>query len=109
MGPHSVQELFRSETFFGITSNAGAEDPAAADQRLADLMFNVVHAPCANLDGRFADALRNTLFGEFGEDLSTRNMFRSQDMGMQPYRELARCYGTWPNWRVRRYASRGCV
>ena len=50
----------------------------------------------ADLDGKFSGALRDTLFGKFGEDLSTRNMFRSKDMGMKQYVDLAKCYKTRP-------------
>ena len=53
------------------------------------------------IDGRFSDALRNTLFGEFGEDLASRNLFRGREVGIEGYSGLARCFGFEPRPSVR--------
>ena len=53
------------------------------------------------IDGRFSDALRNTLFGEFGEDLASRNLFRGREVGIEGYSGLARCFGIEPRESVR--------
>jgi hypothetical protein len=65
------------------------------------LMREARQSLAGELDGKFPDALRNVLFGDFGEDLFTRNAFRSLEVGMQPYKQLAKCFGVTPDARVR--------
>jgi hypothetical protein len=70
-------------------------------QKMVQLMTEARTSLAGELDGKFPDALRNVLFGDFGEDLFTRNAFRSLEIGMQPYSKLARCFGVEPDARVR--------
>lgn len=93
IGSFKVNEIFNGEKFFGIDSAAGSGDPDKANADYERLYQQARTSLCANLDGKFADSLRNTLFGPFGEDLATRNMWRSMEVGMKPYDDLAECYG----------------
>lgn len=72
-----------------------------ASKKMAKLMTEARSALAGELDGKFPDALRNILFGDFGEDLYTRNAFRSAEVGMQTYKKLARCFGVKPSRKVR--------
>ena len=101
IGSFKVKDIFNGEEFFGITSADGSKDPAKANHQFETLLFFARGSLSANLDGKFSDALRNTLFGPFGEDLATRNMWRSMEVGMQPYDQLAACYGVTASPKVR--------
>jgi hypothetical protein len=68
---------------------------------MVKLMSGARTSLAGELDGKYPDALRNLLFGSFGEDLFTRNAFRSLEVGMQPYAELAKCFGVTPDAKVR--------
>lgn len=52
------------------------------------------------VDNHIIDGLRNFLFtagpGLFGEDLVTRNLFRSREVGLPTYETVTRCYGSDP-------------
>ena len=101
VGPFAVKDIFQGERYFGINSAAGAADPAKANADMKALVNAVATSRANDLDGKFADSLRNFLFGahpgrKFGEDLATRNMFRSRDVGMMDYEGLAKCYGVKP-------------
>jgi hypothetical protein len=69
---------------------------------MVQLMTEARSSLAGELDGKFPDALRNILFGSFGEDLFTRNAFRSAEVGMQTYNKLAKCFGVKPVKQVRR-------
>ena len=101
IGTFKTQKIFDGEKFFSIASADGSSDPSGVTAKMDSLMKNVVNNKAGNLDGRFSDALRNTLFGSFGEDLGTRNMFRSLELGMMGYEALAECYGVPPDSQVR--------
>lgn len=101
MGPFAVKDIFNGERFFDIKSADGSVDPAAANAKMGRVMSELVANRAMDLDGKFSDALRNTLFGSFGEDLGTRNMFRAADVGLMDYAALAKCYGVTPNSSVR--------
>jgi hypothetical protein len=101
VGLFAVKDIFNGEKFFNIKSADGSADPAAANAQMKRVMGELVSNRCMDLDGKFSDALRNTLFGQFGEDLGTRNMFRSRDVGMMDYAALAKCYSVPPNASVR--------
>jgi hypothetical protein len=78
--------------------------------KMVQLMSEARTAPAGELDGKFPSALRNVLFGAFGEDLFTRNAFRSLEVGMQPYATLAKCFGVPTDPRVRAlFAASGLV
>jgi hypothetical protein len=69
--------------------------------KMVKLMSEARTSLAGELDGKFPSALRNVLFGAFGEDLFTRNAFRSHEVGMQPYASLAKCFGLTPDPKVR--------
>jgi hypothetical protein len=69
--------------------------------KMVQLMTEARQSLAGELDGKFPSALRNLLFGNFGEDLFTRNAFRSLEVGMQPYVNLANCFGETPDPNVR--------
>jgi hypothetical protein len=78
--------------------------PASAvqvNQKMVQLMTEARTSLAGELDGKYPSALRNVLFGDFGEDLFTRNAFRSLEIGMQPYSKLAQCFRVKPDARVR--------
>jgi hypothetical protein len=70
------------------------------NKKMVKLMSEARTALAGQLDGKFPSALRNVLFGAFGEDLFTRNAFRSLEVGMQPYASLAKCFGIPTNKKV---------
>eukprot|EP00892_Ulva_mutabilis_P005142 jgi/Ulvmu1/29/UM001_0030.1 len=55
------------------------------------------------IDGRLSDALRNLLFGRSeGQDLAGRNIFRSRELGLPTYADMAECFGITPD-------ATGCI
>lgn len=102
VGAFAVKDIFNGEKFFSIKSADGSSDPEQVNSKMDSVMDALVSNRAMDLDGKFSDALRNTLFGSFGEDLGTRNMFRSADVGMMDYASLAECYGVRPNASVMR-------
>jgi hypothetical protein len=101
VGSRSVSELFDSEKFFKVDSALGPADKEQAARDMGDLVIDATNSRAGALDGKVSDALRNLLFGAFGEDLATRNMYRSAELGMVPYEQLAQCYGVTPDQNVR--------
>ena len=101
VGNFGVKDIFNGEKFFNIKSADGSADEERANSNMDLVMKELVSNRAMELDGKFSDALRNTLFGAFGEDLGTRNMFRSSDVGLMDYASLAKCYGVTPNASVR--------
>jgi hypothetical protein len=75
--------------------------------KMVQLMTEARQNLAGQLDGKFPSALRNLLFGTFGEDLFTRNAFRSLEVGMQPYANLANCFGETPDPKVRAQSATG--
>ena len=101
IGDFATVSLFGGERWFDISSAAGARDPAGANARM-DALLAAAGAHVANeIDGRISDALRNTLFGAFGEDLAARNIFRGRDVGVPWYKDIARCHGVEPDAEAR--------
>jgi hypothetical protein len=91
---------------FYLSKESGySELTRTATADMDDLVRDVASYRCAELDGKISDALRNTLFGEVGHDLATRNIFRGRDMGLASYADLARCYGTVLDPKVCKYAN----
>lgn len=76
-----------------------------ANGLLDGLLSNGANNPAAERDGKLSDTLRNTLFGDFGEDLASRNIFRGRDMDIVDYKDLAKCYGATADAAVRLSAS----
>lgn len=73
----------------------------AASSKLDDVALFSAQSRANQIDGKLSDTLRNTLFGDFGEDLGSRNMYRSRDMRVPSYGTLAACFGVKPTGRVR--------
>lgn len=71
-----------------------------AEDRLRTLLEAAATSLCANRDGMMSDTLRNTLFGSFGHDLASLNIFRARDLHVPDYGDLARCFGASPNKEV---------
>jgi hypothetical protein len=65
-----------------------------AQQRLDELLNAVATTPANKVDGKISNTLRNVLFGAFGEDLASRNIFRARDVGMVSYRQLTECFNS---------------
>jgi hypothetical protein len=101
VGSLSVTDLFDSEKFFKVNSALGPADKQQAAIDMGNLVIEATNSRAGALDGKVSDALRNLLFGAFGEDLATRNMYRSAELGMVPYEQLAQCYGVTPDQNVR--------
>lgn len=87
------------------------------DRQLVDLFFNptlvvsvgidefikdATFTPAQQMDSRVVDTLRNQLFGPpangMGEDLISRNMARSIEIGMASYEEMRTLYGIGDEW-----------
>lgn len=86
-------------------------------RQLVDLFFNAalvvsvgideflrdaVLTPSQRMDAKVVDTLRNNLFGPptagMGEDLISRNMARSIEIGMASYEDMRALYGIGPEW-----------
>jgi hypothetical protein len=100
VGRFSTPGLFGSEKFFLVSSANGTSSPDAINKKMNELLSSAASTRANEIDGRFSDAIRNTLFGSFGEDLASRNLFRGRELGLPGYMELAKCFGTVPNMRV---------
>ena len=93
--------LFNGQRFYGVESAAGPRDHHAANNDLDNLLATVAAARANEIDGKMSSALRDTLFGDFGEDLSSRNVFRGRDVGLPGYGEIAMCYDVKPRAEAR--------
>lgn len=91
----------RLQDFFLEQKDGGWAMRPDANRRLDSLVSQAAGNLAAERDGKMADVLRNTLFGEFGEDLASRNIFRGRDMGIVDYAALAECYEAIPKKKVR--------
>jgi hypothetical protein len=100
IGTFDTTTLFGSEDFFFISSAEGTSQPEMANQRMDQLLSSAATSLANEIDGRLSDAVRNTLFGAFGEDLASRNLFRSRELGLPTYSSLAECFGTAPDMQV---------
>lgn len=88
-------QLFDGEKFYLEQDADGATKlKNGAAHSLDTLMKSVATTPANKVDGRLSDTLRNVLFGAFGEDLVSRNIFRDRDVGMASYKELTKCFGS---------------
>jgi hypothetical protein len=92
VGSRSVTDLFDGEKFFKVNSANGTADQQQAGLDMGNLVIDVTNSRAGALDGKVSNALRNLLFGAFGEDLATRSMYRSAEIGMVPYEKLVACY-----------------
>lgn len=90
IGPHLTVELFDGNAFYGI-SNTG-EGSIAASSKLDDIAMFCAQSRANELDGKFVSALRDSLFGKFGEDLASRNLYRGRDMRLVDFGALAECF-----------------
>ena len=94
-------DIFGAETALGVAPD-GTYDAAAASAKLDSVLSTFATTPAAAVDGRASDFMRNTVFGQFGFDIVTTNLFRGRELFAQPYAELAKCYGVTPDATVRR-------
>lgn len=92
IGTFSTKNIFNGQDFFLEQKDGGWAMRKDANKRLDRLLSQGANNLAAERDGKMADTLRNTLFGEFGEDLASRNIFRGRDMGIVDYAALAKCY-----------------
>lgn len=76
-----------------------------ANQLLDSLLQTISRTEANKVDGKISETLRNVLFGAFGEDLASRNIFRGRDVGLASYKLLTKCYGSgyrpqvcFPSW-----------
>jgi len=60
---------------------------------LETLILEAQKTPSQQVDTKVVNGLRNILFGNFGEDLVTRNLFRARELEVSTYQQLADCYG----------------
>lgn len=66
------------------------------DMGIDPFLFAALNTTAQAVDSQIIDGLRNFLFaagpGLFGEDLITRNLFRSREVGLPTYDTVAQCY-----------------
>lgn len=87
-------QLFDGEKFFLEQDADGVTQlKKDANQRLNQVLKSVATTPANKVDGKISDTLRNVLFGAFGEDLASRNIFRARDVGLLSYKDMVKCYG----------------
>eukprot|EP00892_Ulva_mutabilis_P000383 jgi/Ulvmu1/10345/UM061_0028.1 len=96
IGTFSTKNIFNGQDFFLEQKDGGWAMRSDANKRLDRLLSQGCKNLAAERDGKLSDTLRNTLFGDFGEDLASRNIFRARDMGIVDYKDLASCYGAKP-------------
>ena len=101
IGKFDVVKLFDGEKFYRIANARGSSQPGRMNFELARLLTAVAGTPANEIDGKFSSALRNSLFGMFGEDLASRNLFRGRELGVPGYAALAKCFGNKPNTKAR--------
>jgi hypothetical protein len=100
LGSFATVDLFDGERFFLEQDEASVTLRSDAEERLVELLRAVATSKANQVDGKLSDTLRNTLFGAFGEDLASRNIFRGRDVGLVDYADIAKCYGTTPDSKV---------
>ena len=64
------------------------------DQGVEPFLQAALNTTMEAVDNHIVDGLRNFLFG--AEDLVTRNLFRSRDVGLATYADTVECYGSVP-------------
>ena len=86
-------QLFDGEKFYLEQDSDGVTQlKEDANKRLDSLLQTVSRTQANKVDGKISDTLRNVLFGAFGEDLASRNIFRGRDVGLPSYSEMMKCY-----------------
>jgi hypothetical protein len=103
IGGFQIAQIFDSESFYGVTSAAGTDNPTAANTKLDNLLSATAREAMADMDGEMADSVRNALFGSL--DLASFNIFRSREIALPSYANLARCYGVTPRPEVRGFSN----
>jgi hypothetical protein len=72
------------------------------EQNMKSVFMDAAWSVANEIDGKLSSALRNSLFGSFGEDLASRNIFRGRDMDLPHYDKISTCFGVNYNQKVRR-------
>eukprot|EP00892_Ulva_mutabilis_P011638 jgi/Ulvmu1/8847/UM049_0029.1 len=91
LGPVRTVDLFNGNAFYGVEQDGTAD--SFSSSRIDDVALFAAQSRANEIDGRFSDTLRNTLFGEFGEDLGARNIYRGRDMAIADYARIAEEFG----------------
>jgi len=83
IGKYPLKDLFFDADF---VENEGLES----------LILEAQKTRSQAVDLHIVDGLRNILFGNFGEDLMTRNLYKARQLHIATYQTLAQCYGFPP-------------
>ena len=85
LGPFNLTDLFFQPNFLQT-------------QGIETIIRYATEERAERVDNFVVDTLRNMLFGQFGMDLVSRNLFRARETGLGPYRQLYTCYETQGPW-----------
>lgn len=97
-----LKEAWDMQKFFLINEEGGVGYKPDAGALMDKILALLTTTQAAEMDGKMSDALRNILFGpEFQEDLCSRNIFRSREMNVPSYANIATCFGETPDPTVR--------
>ena len=85
LGPYNLTDLFFQPNFLQT-------------EGIENIITHATTTRAEKVDNQVVDTLRDMLFGTFGMDLVSLNLFRAREVGIGTYRQINQCFQTQGAW-----------